>query len=98
MRYIRTFVWLIFFISSFSSVQSAIPVGMWRTHFSYQQVDQVETAADGLIYAVANGKLFSVGKDQQVETYSKLTGLNGLAITYMAWNETEKSLMIVYED
>lgn len=74
-----------------------IAVGTWRTHFSYNHVDQV-VVADDKTYAVANGKLFSVDDKGLVRTYSPIDGLNGFDVAFIGWSPAAKSLMIAYAD
>jgi len=76
---------------------SGIGIGKWRTHYSYNDVKHVTTANDK-VFAVANGKLFSVDDDGEFETYSTLTGLSGFDIAFIDWSESEETLLIVYSD
>ncbi|MDP4278227.1 MAG: hypothetical protein Q8914_11445, partial [Bacteroidota bacterium] len=78
-------------------VFSNIPIGTWRTHYSYNNVSQV-VSTDDLLYGVANAKLFSVDVKGTVETYSSLTGLNGFDIACIGWNEKAAALLVVYSD
>lgn len=85
-----------FFISCFAKAGTG--VGEWRTHFSYNNVNQV-VVTDSKVFAVASGKLFSYdNNNKRLETYSSLTGLNGFEVLFIDWSEQEKVLMIVYSD
>lgn len=91
------FIFILFSILISIPAFSGVGIGKWRTHYSYNNVKQVTTAGD-MAFAVANGKLFSVGKDGEINTYSTLTGLSGFDIAYTGWSESEKTLLIVYSD
>lgn len=92
----RLFNFLIFFLISIPAF-SGIGIGKWRTHYSYNNVRQVTDAGDK-VFAVANGKLFSMDNDGVLSTYSTLTGLSGFDIAYTGWSEQEKTLLVVYSD
>jgi hypothetical protein len=75
-----------------------VAMGGWSSHFAYNQTDEVEQSASK-IFAVADGALFSVGKeDNSLETYSKIDGLNDFSISKIKYNETLGALLIAYED
>jgi len=85
------------FLQSYA-VFSKIPVGEWRTHFSYNSANQV-AYGNGKVYVEANNKLYSYSTSTgQLETYSTLTGLSGHKVTCITWCEAEKTLIIVYSD
>ncbi|MGZ7238451.1 PorZ beta-propeller-like domain-containing protein, partial [Streptococcus pyogenes] len=61
----------------FGALQAQTPMGKWCTHFSYNSVKQLTQSANK-IFAVSDGALFSISKkDESIETYSKVNGLNG---------------------
>lgn len=73
-------------------------MGQWRLHNSYTILTQVVDAQDK-VYALANGALFSVNKqDETIETYDKTTGLNGGRISKISYNEKTGKLLIIYSD
>jgi hypothetical protein len=74
-----------------------VPVGNWRTHFSYNQVDQVAVAGDKT-YAVARGKLFDVGNNGVVSTYSTIDGFNGFDVAFIGWSQPTNTLVVAYTD
>jgi len=78
-------------------VFSGIPVGEWRTHFSYNYANQVVNG-DGKVYVEASKKLYSYSNTGEIETFSTLTELNGSNVSNIAWCEEEKTLIIVYSD
>jgi len=95
-RFIKPLVVVCFFCFVLS-VKAGIPVGSWRTHFCYNDVSQVVTTDDA-IYAVANGKLFSVTTEGAITIHTTLTGLNGFDVAFIGWSDSESTLVIVYSD
>lgn len=80
------------------AASAQLPMGTWRTHFSYGVVEQIANAHDQ-VYALSNGALFAVSKEYgSLQFYSKIEGLNDLKIANIAYNERYKALMIVYEN
>lgn len=80
------------------SVQAQVAMGKWRTHFAYNTIDQI-IQSDNKVFAISEGKLFSVDKrDGSMEFYSKLSGLSGIAISKIEYDDVNKILLIVYQD
>lgn len=78
--------------------QAQLPMNGWQTHFSYNDVTQIEQSTDK-IYAVSGNALFSVDKeDGNIQTYSKLTGLNGNTVAAIKYIPEEQMLIIFYRD
>jgi hypothetical protein len=51
------------------------------------------------VFAVSSGSLFSIGKDEHdIQTYSKVNGLNGNGIVQIKYDEVSKQLIIIYSD
>lgn len=90
-------VLLVGLVISCSTCMADIPVGTWRTHFSYKDVTQIE-ANSGETYAVANGKLFSFNQSGRIRTYTTLDGLNGLEVVNINWSNAVQGLMVSYSD
>ena len=73
-----------------------LAMGKWRTHLAYNNVAQI-AQSDNKIYAVSDGALFSVDKqDGQFEFYSKVSGLNGSNISRIEFDQSNKQLLIAY--
>ena len=80
------------------NLQAQVAMGKWRTHFAYNTVSQI-AQSQNKVYAVSEGVLFSVDKrDGGMEFYSKLTGLNGTSISKIEFDQTNKILLIIYQD
>lgn len=75
-----------------------VAMGKWRTHFAYNSVNQI-AQSDNKIYAVSDGALFSLDKqDGGMEFYSKLTGLSDANISKIEYNPLNKQLLIIYSN
>lgn len=70
----------------------------WRTHFSYNSVQQI--AMDSYeVYVLANGKMFSVNQQTENMTlYTNFSGLHGTEIVQITYDEIRKQLLILYAD
>ncbi len=93
----KRIITITFFIGILSfSLWSQVAMGKWRTHFAYNSVSQI-AQSDTKIYAVSEGALFSVDKqDGGLEFYSKLSGLNGANISRIKFDTFNKQLLIIY--
>ncbi len=79
-----------------TSTFAQLAMGKWRTHLAYNNVAQI-AQSDNKIYAVSDGALFSVDKqDGQFEFYSKVSGLNGSNISRIEFDQSNKQLLIAY--
>jgi hypothetical protein len=80
------------------SAQTNIPLGTWRTHISYNNIESV-TAGNNKIYAAAlNGILVLDRDDNSITTYSKINGLAGTAISFINYDLVTNQLLIAYAD
>ncbi|MGE4433116.1 MAG: two-component regulator propeller domain-containing protein [Bacteroidales bacterium] len=78
-------------------IHAEIPIGKWRTHFSYQDVQSVAVGTD-VTYVLANQKLFEIDSDNQVTTWTSLNGLNGHDLNWIEWSDATQTLLLVYSD
>ena len=73
-------------------------VQQWKLHLSYNDPTQL-LATPRYIYAVASGALFAYDRqEEQLEYWSRATGLSGLAISRIAYDEASDNLIIAYDD
>ncbi len=93
----RTGIFALFMIAYVSArSQNDIPLGTWRTHFSYNQVLAVAEAGDR-IYAVAENGLFYFDRaDNSLGTISKINGLQEDNISNVAFDTSREQLIIGY--
>ncbi|MBO7258796.1 MAG: hypothetical protein J6U94_01870, partial [Paludibacteraceae bacterium] len=79
-------------------LQAQLSMGEWRTHFSYNDIYRI-TQSPNKVYAVSNGALFSVSKEEgEIEFYSKLTGLSDASVSLVHYSEDNQCLIIVYDN
>ncbi len=70
----------------------------WKLHASYTNMQRV-VQTPTRVYALADGALFSVDKqDESITEWNKSTGLNGSTIAHIAYDEKTKQLIIGYLD
>lgn len=73
-------------------------VDSWRMYMSYYEPQQI-VKANNLLFVRASNGLYSYNlNDQSITTYDKVTGLNDTYISFIAWNQKVKRLIIVYKD
>jgi hypothetical protein len=75
-----------------------IPIGTWRTHLSYHNISCV-AFGDQVVFAAGNLGVMAVDKqDNSITTFSKINGLNGTSVSYIAYDNQNKQLLITYAD
>jgi len=95
----KTRILFIVLICSFLTVNSQnIPIGEWRTHLPYNKAIGVKVAGDE-VYCLTSKSLFTYDrKTGLLETISKIDGLSGNAFSALGYNESQKCIIIGYED
>ena len=77
-------------------VAQNIPVGTWRTHYSFNTTLAV-TQSNSRVYAASAAGVFSVDKDGlSITSLTKLTGLSDTDISSIHINPSSQALIIVY--
>jgi len=72
------------------------PIGAWREHLPYNSAIDV-TAGGGKVYAATPYSLFSVSvPGNNIERYSRVTGLSGTGISSIKYDEANDKLFIAY--
>jgi len=80
------------------SARAQVSMGKWRTHFAYNSVSQI-TQSERKIYAVSEGALFSIDKEDGVmEYYSKINGLSDSNISTIEYDSANHALLIIYSN
>lgn len=76
--------------------QSSVPIGTWRTHFSYNQVNHLAVTPER-VYAAATNGLFSVSRaDGSIRILSKNDGFSDVGVLALAYEPTISALMLAY--
>ncbi|MEQ8517837.1 MAG: hypothetical protein RLN79_11140 [Cytophagales bacterium] len=96
-----TFLSILFILNCLGSsiilAQSNIPVGSWRTHFSYYQIKAIEET-NNYIYAAAENGLFRIDPETGlIDKISKIQGLNDNRISVLKYHKALSILIIAYE-
>ena len=90
-----------FFILSFVTLKTVAqdlipPIGQWREHLPYNSAVDL-TAGDGKVFCATPYSLFSVKvQENEIERYSRVTGLNETGISAIKYDESNKKLLIAY--
>ena len=93
----RTFVGLLLTLT-ISLVAQAGNVGDWKLYLAYHKAVSSQPVGDE-IYANFDGNLLVYHpEDNEVRQISKLNGLNGRNIIEMGYSESEKCLVLIYDD
>ena len=70
----------------------------WRTHFAYNSVQQI-ALDDNQVYALANGKLFSIDQtSEKITLYNNFSGFHGTDITQLIYDSIRNQLLLMYTD
>ena len=76
--------------------QTSVPIGTWRTHFSYHQVNHLAVTPERVYAAAANG-LFSVSRtDGSVRILSKNDGFSDVSVVALAYEPASGTLLLAY--
>ena len=74
------------------------PIGQWREHLPYNSAIDV-TAGNGKVYCATPYSLFSVNTStNEIERFSRVTGLNETGIRTIKYDETNNKLFIAYQN
>ena len=70
----------------------------WKTHFAYNSVQLIALDLED-VYAVANGKLFSINQmTEKVTLYNNFSGMHGIEIAQLAYDTTRHQMLLIYTD
>lgn len=95
MKYLNLLLTLLF---SCLSLVAQIPVGAWRTHFSYSNVKQVIETSDR-VYGLSSGELYYYDKqDQSIGLLNKENGLSDSQIYNAAYDKENNVFVIAYSN
>lgn len=94
---------LMFFCAATAGAQTApeggnIPIGAWRTHFSYARVQEVAIAGSR-VYAASEGGFFYYDKDHnEIAVLGPQKGFSDGGVSALGWQEETKRLLIGYRN
>lgn len=90
-------LWLVFALPG-AMAQTEIPIGAWRLHLSYTNIQAVEVGPETVFAATKSGILTFDRKEKSLDTYDKLTGLSSTGISCIRFDAGRELLIIGYED
>ncbi len=92
--------WLVIWMTvvAVGNIMAQLPMQGWRLHTAYNNVTRIEDAGDK-IFALSEGSLFSVDKeDQTITYYNRLTGLTSTDIVDIKYDAARQTLLIAYKN
>ena len=89
----------IFFVLTLEAFgQTDIPIGSWRTHFSYRQATSVAVAENKIYCTAGTGLFYFDLEDNSTNKLSKIDGLSDTEIADLAYSDDQKTLIIAYSN
>ena len=78
---------------------SIAQIGTWRAFMSYYEPQQIVKAGSNTLFVRASNSLYSYHlNDHSITTYDKVNTLSDTYISYIAWSQQAKRLIIVYQN
>ncbi len=94
--HLSSIICLLFSVICSLSSYSQPPIGYWREHLNYQNTIQV--LKGDKIYCATQTNLFSIDATNEIERYSKITGLNDMGVSCIGWDDLTQQLVIAYNN
>ena len=94
--FIQLLLYSFTFIESWS--QENIPLGTWRLHLSYIDVNHVAVADDRVFAAINSGIMIYDKLDQSITTVTKMEGLISSLITALSYDQQRDILLIGHQN
>ncbi len=82
----------------FGFCQNNIPVGSWRTHYSFNTTISISQSSQNVYAASASGLYIINKNDKSVTSVTKLNGLTETGITHIDYNSSTNTLLIAYDN
>ena len=81
-----------------SLIMAKAAIGEWTAYMAYGKITDIEPTGN-TIYVLSSGSLFSYNvNDQNVTIYNKVYPLNDTGIAHIAWCNSSKRLVIIYNN
>ena len=88
---------MIYFSVIYAYGQADIPLGTWRTHFSYNDVFQVATTDDQQVYAATANAIFYFDlQDNSLNKITKVDGISDAGVSSLRYDAVTATLSIGY--
>ena len=99
MKRLALIVFLIAQLSIINCQLSIAQIGTWRAFMSYYEPQQIIKAGSNTLFVRASNSLYSYHlNDHSITTYDKVNTLSDTYISYIAWSQQAKRLIIVYQN
>ena len=99
MKRLALIVFLIAQLSIINCQLSIAQIGTWRAFMSYYEPQQIVKAGSNTLFVRASNSLYSYHlNDHSITTYDKVNTLSDTYISYIAWSQQAKRLIITYQD
>ena len=99
MKRLALIVFLIAQLSIINCQLSIAQIGTWRAYMSYYEPQQIIKAGSNTLFVRASNSLYSYHlNDHSITTYDKVNTLSDTYISYIAWSQQAKRLIIVYQN
>ena len=76
--------------------QVAVPIGTWRTHFSYQNIRHIAITPERVYAAAPHGLFYLSRTDNSLQVLSKNDGLSDVGIAAIAYQPDLEALLLAY--
>lgn len=81
------------------SIGGEAAIGDWTFYMAYSEVQDIEVANGGYLFVKASNSLYLYNKeDQSIYTFNKGNGMSDVSISHIAWCQTAKKLVVVYNN
>ncbi|MCB0516787.1 MAG: hypothetical protein R2798_09365 [Chitinophagales bacterium] len=90
---------LSFFVVSILHAQE-LPIGSWKYYLPQGQTSSIAQTNDARIFCgVENAMIFSYNlQNNEQRVYTKIDGLSDVGVKTIAWSDSTKTLVVVYQD
>ena len=78
--------------------ENDIPLGTWRLHLNYSKIKSLAEAGEHVYGAADFGLMYVDFQERSTGSITKLNGLSGIGVNYIANDEQKKILIIGYQD
>ncbi|CAN5134892.1 two-component regulator propeller domain-containing protein [soil metagenome] len=90
------FLWFFIFFSALAWAQDNIPIGTWRTHFSYRSINLLILAGNQVFAAGESGIIVFDKEDNSLTKLSKIDGFSETEVSALAYHEENNLVVIGY--
>lgn len=89
---------LVMLLASNQAFSQELPIGTWRTHVSFESVHSVAISPT-VVYGASQQGVLLVDRDERaITSLTKLDGLTGSAISFIAYDNATQALIVAYEE